>query len=63
MDTGAVIFRAILTLILMGAFLGIWIWAWSSKRKASFDALGRLPLEEDAAPEDSGKDEVGGSTP
>lgn len=60
MDTGTVIFRGVLTLVLMGAFLGIWIWAWSSKRKTTFDALSRLPLEDDGEVGES-TDRSGGS--
>jgi cytochrome c oxidase cbb3-type subunit 4 len=39
--------RGILTAIVFAAFMGIWIWAWSSRRKADFDASAALPLEED----------------
>ncbi len=39
--------RGILTITLMIAFLGLFIWAWSSKRKETFDKLSQLPLEED----------------
>ena len=39
--TGA--FTAVLILL----FVGLVAWAWSSKRRASFDASARLPLEED----------------
>ena len=37
---------ALLVLLILG-FVGIWAWAWSRKRKESFDAMSRLPLEED----------------
>lgn len=36
----------IVTAILLVAFIGGVIWAWSGKRKASFDAAARLPLED-----------------
>ena len=39
--------RGVLTVILMIAFLGLVIWAWSSKRKDTFDKLSQMPLEED----------------
>jgi cytochrome c oxidase cbb3-type subunit 4 len=39
--------RGVLTVILMIAFLGLIIWAWSSKRKDAFDKLSQMPLEED----------------
>ncbi len=40
-------FRGIITAITMLAFLGLWVWAWSSRRKADFEASAALPLEED----------------
>ena len=39
--------RGLLTAILMLAFVGVVIWAWSSKRKAAFSEASMLPLEED----------------
>ncbi len=40
-------FRGILTAIIFIAFIGIWAFAWSSRRKADYDAQAALPLEED----------------
>jgi cytochrome c oxidase cbb3-type subunit 4 len=42
-----------ITVLAMLSFLGIVAWAWSSRRKADFEAAARLPLEEDGATEDS----------
>ena len=39
--------RGFLTAVLLFSFVGLWIWAWSSRRKAEFDASAALPLEED----------------
>ena len=39
--------RGVLTIVLMIAFLGLVVWAWSSKRKETFDKLSQMPLEED----------------
>ncbi|MGB5625155.1 MAG: cbb3-type cytochrome c oxidase subunit 3 [Woeseiaceae bacterium] len=39
--------RGVLTAIIFFAFIGIWVWAWSSRRKADFKASAALPLEED----------------
>ena len=39
--------RGFLTALLLFSFVGLWIWAWSSRRKADFDAQAALPLEED----------------
>lgn len=36
----------IVTSILLVAFLGGWIWAWSPRRKREFDEAARLPLDE-----------------
>ena len=40
-------FRGILTAIVFIAFIGIWVFAWSNRRKADYDAQAALPLEED----------------
>jgi len=34
------------TVVMFVAFLAIVFWAWSSKRRASFDEAARLPLDE-----------------
>ncbi len=39
--------RGILTAIIFVAFIGIWVFAWSSRRKKDYDAQAALPLEED----------------
>jgi len=39
----------IMTAILMVAFCGICVWAWSDRRREAFDAASRLALEEDDA--------------
>lgn len=39
--------RGLLTAVLLFAFIALWFWAWSSRRKADFDAQAALPLEED----------------
>ena len=39
--------RGLLTAVLLFSFVGLWIWAWSSRRKADFEASAALPLEED----------------
>jgi cytochrome c oxidase cbb3-type subunit IV len=37
----------IVTAVLITLFVGIAIWAYSKRRRASFDAAARLPLEEE----------------
>ena len=39
--------RGLLTAVLLFSFIGLCIWAWSSRRKADFEAGAALPLEED----------------
>ncbi|MBB5207117.1 cbb3-type cytochrome oxidase subunit 3 [Chiayiivirga flava] len=40
----------IVTAVLLVLFLGGWIWAWSPKRRADFDAAARLPLDDATSP-------------
>ena len=44
------VIRGIVLIALFTAFIGMWIWAWSKKRKTDFDEASRLPLEEDQEP-------------
>ena len=41
--------RAGVTVAAFITFLAIVAWAWSSRRRADFDAAARLPLDEDDA--------------
>ena len=41
------VYQGIMLIALMGAFIGLWIWAWSHKRKSAFREASMLPLEED----------------
>ena len=41
------VFRGILTGVLLLAFVGLWIAAWSKKRKADYDAAAMLPFDDD----------------
>lgn len=52
MDDGTV--RGLFTLVLMVAFLALVYWAWSKHRKADFDRLARMPLEDDPPARDQG---------
>lgn len=45
MDTGTL--QGIGTILAMAAFLGICIWAWSSKNRADFDEAAQLPFADD----------------
>jgi cytochrome c oxidase cbb3-type subunit 4 len=37
----------IVTSILIVLFLGVWVWAYSARRKEQFSRAARMPLEED----------------
>jgi cytochrome c oxidase cbb3-type subunit IV len=39
--------RGVLTAILFGAFVALWFWAWSGKRREDFTAAARMPLEDE----------------
>lgn len=39
--------RGAALVLLIIAFLAMWKWAWSDKRKADFKKMSELPLEED----------------
>ncbi len=39
--------RSLFTVLMFVSFIGIWIWAWSSKRKADFDEAANLPFSDD----------------
>ncbi|MDH3266981.1 MAG: cbb3-type cytochrome c oxidase subunit 3 [Gammaproteobacteria bacterium] len=50
--------RGILTAVLLCAFIGLCIWAWSKRRKADFEAVAALPLEEDQYMTNSGQEKI-----
>ena len=52
MDIGTV--RGLITLAMLIAFAAVVIWAWSKRRKADFDKLARMPLEDDPPAKDQG---------
>ena len=45
MDSGTL--SGIVTAILIVLFLGVWVWAYSSRRREQFDRAAQMPLEED----------------
>ena len=45
MDSGTL--SGIVTAILIVVFIGMVLWAYSSRRRERFDAAARVPLEED----------------
>ena len=40
----------IVTVVVMLAFIGIWVWAWLPYHKRKFDELAKLPMEDDQIP-------------
>jgi cytochrome c oxidase cbb3-type subunit 4 len=40
----------VITVILMLMFVGIWIWAWHRGHRSTFDAMSRLPLDDQDPP-------------
>ena len=40
-------FEGIILVVLIVAFFGLSLWAWSSKRKPEFDEAASLPLEDE----------------
>jgi cytochrome c oxidase cbb3-type subunit IV len=52
MDIGTV--RGLITAALFIAFMALVFWAYSNRRKADFDKLARMPLEEDPPAKDQG---------
>ncbi len=42
-----VIIHSYWTVVLFATFIGIWVWAWSDKRKKAFDEAARLALDDD----------------
>ena len=40
---------SIWTIVVMVLFIGIVLWAWSGKRKQSFDEAANIPFDEDDA--------------
>jgi cytochrome c oxidase cbb3-type subunit IV len=52
MDIGTV--RGLITVALLIAFIALVFWAYSKRRKADFDELARMPLEDDSPARDQG---------
>ena len=42
--------QVVWTLVVLVLFVGIVIWAWSSKRKQDFDEAANMPFDEDDMP-------------
>ncbi len=42
--------RGLITVVVFAAFVGVVVWAYSSRRATEFEAASRLPLDEEDAP-------------
>ncbi len=45
--------RGLFTALALIAFVGVWWWAWSHKRKRAFDEAAHLPFADDSLDEHS----------
>jgi cbb3-type cytochrome oxidase subunit 3 len=45
--------RGVLTAVLFAAFMALWFWTWSGRRREEFAAMAALPLEDDATQGDA----------
>ena len=43
---------SVMTVVMLVVFLGIVVWAYSGKRRAAFEEAARVPLEDDAQPDE-----------
>jgi cytochrome c oxidase cbb3-type subunit IV len=50
---GIGIFRGVIAAVLMMAFIALWAWAYSGRRRAMFERVSQLPLEDDSYRADS----------
>lgn len=50
--------RGLLTGVLLFSFIGLCVWAWSSRRKTDFEASASLPLEEDQYMTNNGRENI-----
>lgn len=51
------IIRGAILIGLIIGFVGVWIWAWSRKRRSQFEEAARMPLEEDSTAAREDKEE------
>ena len=47
MDFDLNLLRAVVTTLLLAAFVGIAVWAYSKRNRSRFDEAARLPLHDD----------------
>jgi cytochrome c oxidase cbb3-type subunit 4 len=49
---GTGVLRGVVAGVLLVAFLALWVWAYSGRRRSTFEAAARLPFEDDRAASD-----------
>ena len=47
MMAGTGTLRGVVAGVLLVAFIALWLWAYSARRRPAFDAAARMPLEND----------------
>jgi cytochrome c oxidase cbb3-type subunit 4 len=47
----------VVIILLIVAFVGVWIWAWLPRHRRVFSRMARIPLENDSTPGDHQNDE------
>ena len=52
------ILRGAVAAVLLVAFIGLWLWAYSGRRRAMFDSAALLPLEDDTLGTEPARGEV-----
>ena len=50
--------RGIFTGLALVAFIGVFLWAWSGKRKTAFDEAANLPFADDEIDQQSKRDSL-----
>ncbi len=58
MVAGTGILRGVVAGALLVAFIGLWLWAYSGRRRAMFDRAALLPLEDDTCGTEPARGEV-----
>ena len=44
------VLSSVVTIVWFLAFIALWMWAWSGRRRKDYEAAARLPLEETSEP-------------
>ncbi len=58
MMAGTGILSGVVAAVLLVTFIGLWLWAYSGRRRATFESAARLPLEDDTCGTEPARGEV-----